>query len=58
MLDDGRIAEIGTHEELLERNGIYAGLLRAQQEMVRTNATIDNTENKEDEKEESEYEQD
>ena len=58
VLDDGRIDEIGTHEELLERNGIYAGLLRAQQEMVRTNATIDNTENKENEKEESEYEQD
>ena len=58
VLDDGRIDEIGTHEELLERNGIYAGLLRAQQEMVRTSATIDNTQNKENEKEESEYEQD
>ncbi len=25
VLDDGRVAEIGTHEELLERGGTYAG---------------------------------
>jgi len=30
VLDDGRIAEEGTHEELLEKNGLYATLLRRQ----------------------------
>lgn len=30
VLDDGRIAEQGNHEELLELNGIYAGLYRKQ----------------------------
>lgn len=28
VLDEGRVAEIGSHEELLDRNGIYAGLYR------------------------------
>jgi ATP-binding cassette subfamily B protein len=30
FLDDGRIAERGTHAELLERDGDYAGLARLQ----------------------------
>jgi ATP-binding cassette, subfamily B, multidrug efflux pump len=30
VLDDGRIAERGTHDELIERNGLYAELYRKQ----------------------------
>ncbi|TME93651.1 MAG: ATP-binding cassette domain-containing protein, partial [Chloroflexi bacterium] len=30
VLDDGRIAERGTHRELLERNGLYAQMYRRQ----------------------------
>ena len=30
VLDKGRIAEIGSHRELLERSGIYARLYRIQ----------------------------
>ncbi|MBQ9744886.1 MAG: ABC transporter ATP-binding protein [Clostridia bacterium] len=33
VLDNGRIAEIGTHDELLEKQGIYYGLVMAQREM-------------------------
>jgi len=33
VLDKGRIAEIGTHDELLEKKGIYYGLVMAQREM-------------------------
>ena len=32
VLDHGKVAEVGTHTELMERNGIYAGMVRTQQE--------------------------
>jgi ATP-binding cassette subfamily B protein len=33
VLDKGKVAEVGTHEELLERKGIYYKLVEAQKEM-------------------------
>ena len=30
VIEDGSIAELGTHSELIEKDGIYAGLQRAQ----------------------------
>jgi len=38
VLDKGRLAEIGTHEELIEQDGIYAKLCRMQTELSRIRA--------------------
>lgn len=35
VLDKGSIAEVGTHDELVEKKGIYYGLVMAQREMSR-----------------------
>ena len=36
VIADGRIAESGSHEELMEKNGIYAEMFRSQAEWYRT----------------------
>ena len=33
VLDKGKIAEMGTHDELIEKGGIYYNLVMAQREM-------------------------
>ena len=37
VIDDHRIAEVGSHEELIRSGGIYAGLVNAQLEMAKVN---------------------
>ncbi len=38
ILDEGKLAEIGTHDELIEQDGIYAKLCRMQTEMSKLRA--------------------
>jgi ABC-type multidrug transport system fused ATPase/permease subunit len=40
VLDRGRIAELGTHAELLARNGIYANLYNIQYSMGEAAARV------------------
>ena len=40
VIDDGRIAEEGTHDELLGKNGIYARLVRMQAELSEVKGQI------------------
>ena len=41
MLDSGRVAEQGTHEELLEHNGLYARMWADYQQAVKWRITAD-----------------
>lgn len=36
VLDKGEVAEVGTHKELMEKQGIYYGLIMAQRNMTKT----------------------
>ncbi|MDP6124339.1 MAG: ABC transporter ATP-binding protein, partial [Candidatus Latescibacteria bacterium] len=38
VIDDGKVAEFGTHDELIEKQGIYYGLVAAQTEMSKITA--------------------
>ena len=34
VIDDGHVAEVGTHDQLLEKDGIYARLVKMQTELT------------------------
>ena len=44
VLDHGRVAEVGTHEELLERRGLYYELVMAQRQMSKMPGALETTE--------------
>ena len=46
VLEKGRIAEIGTHEELIKLKGIYFNLVMSQRQLTRTAAANINEQNK------------
>ncbi len=39
VLDKGGVAEVGSHDELMEKKGIYYGLVMAQREMTKVEST-------------------
>jgi ATP-binding cassette subfamily B protein len=38
ILEDGKVAEMGTHEELLKKDGIYSNLVKMQTEIAKVRA--------------------
>ncbi len=42
VLDKGRVAEVGSHDELMAKEGIYYGLVMAQREMTDMSSLADN----------------